>query len=155
VRNQNAWAVRVMEDAFGKYKFTYRLKKQGAGLMPAQWETEIPASGVYDVQVCIFELKDSRFRWLERSIATKFKYTIPEGTFVSAGDNNAVKHNKITGEVLLEWRIAEPGWNSLGQYYFEKGAAAAVQLSDDADGRVIADAVRFVPVKPDNPPNKH
>jgi len=155
VRNQNAWAVRVMEDAFGKYKFTYRLKKQGAGLMPAQWETEIPAAGVYDVQVYIFEMKDTKFRRQERSIATKFKYTIPEGTFVNAGDNIAVNRDKRTGEILLEWRIADPGWNSLGQYYFEQGAAASVQLSDDADGRVIADAVRFVPVEPDNPPNKH
>jgi len=32
---------------------------------------------------------------------------------------------------------------------------AAVQLSDDADGRVIADAVRFVPVEPGSPPDKY
>lgn len=155
LRNQNAWGVRVMENAFGKYKFTYRLKRQGGGLMPAQWETEIPVSGIYDVQVYIFELTDSRFRWLERTIATKFKYIIPEGTFVNAGNNSAVNHNNRTGEILLEWRIADPGWNSLGQYYFEKGATAVVQLSDDADNRVIADAVRFVPVEPDNTPNKN
>jgi hypothetical protein len=35
-------------------------------------------------------------------------------------------------------------WNSLGTYYFEKGKSGKVEISNNTNGIVIADAMRFV-----------
>ena len=35
------------------------------------------------------------------------------------------------------------GWNHLGRYKFAEGEAAVVELSDLAEGRLYADAVRW------------
>ena len=45
----------------------------------------------------------------------------------------------------------EPGWNGLGRFAFEEGEEVSIELSDLADGRLYADAVRFRYVDPENP----
>ena len=43
------------------------------------------------------------------------------------------------------------GWNYLGRYKFAEGEEAVVELSDRAEGRLYADAVRWRFFDPQNP----
>ena len=45
----------------------------------------------------------------------------------------------------------QAGWNLLGRCTFPEQSESVVELSDDADGRLYADAVRWRYVDPDNP----
>jgi hypothetical protein len=46
--------------------------------------------------------------------------------------------------VNLNDRTKAGQWNSLGVYPFDEGALASIVLTDNADGRLIADAIRLV-----------
>jgi len=127
------WRIRDSSLAFGKYKNTYRRKRPGDGSVLAQWQAEIPASGIYEVQTFIFKGRDWERRRLERRVASEFLYTI--------------KHGEGTAETSISWVAVSEGWNDLGRFYFEQGNNAIVTLTDDANGELIADAVRFIPVR--------
>ncbi|MFC1553184.1 M1 family aminopeptidase [candidate division KSB1 bacterium] len=128
---REVWRIRLDDDAFGKYKVTYREKRKGSGSIPATWETEMPESGLYDVQVFLFKGKGESNSFTRNS-ATRYNYS--------------VHHSGGIESVSLEWHFLPAGWNSLGSYYFEMGENAAVVLSDEADGWLYADAVRFIPL---------
>ena len=85
-------------------------------------------------------------------------YYLPErvnGRFVrwGAADNFQITVFHSGGEATLVMagdRLG-PGWNSLGTFRFSPDVEARVELSDAADGRVYADAIRWRYVDPDNP----
>ncbi|MFC1733087.1 hypothetical protein ACFL6I_22540 [candidate division KSB1 bacterium] len=135
------WELEEGNDAFGKYRFTYRKKKAGEGKNNASWETALPESGIYEVETYIYKgTSDWERNRFEERTATNFIYLI--------------NHGEGTGEVTINWDSVPEGWNSIGRYYFEKEQPASVILSDDADGEVVADAVRFIPVRVLNTPNE-
>ena len=60
-------------------------------------------------------------------------------------------HSGETTEMIIGTGQLEAGWNALGRFAFGEGEEAVVELSDLADGRIYADAVRWRYVDPDNP----
>lgn len=88
----------------------------------AVWQTPIPAAGDYEVFA----------RWTAHANrATNAIYS--------------VEHAEGRTDVEVNQAQSGATWVSLGTYSFTSAAPARVSLSDQADGYVIADAVRFVP----------
>jgi hypothetical protein len=53
-------------------------------------------------------------------------------------------HNGLKFTGTIDQSRNQGQWNSLGVYYFEKGIKGAITISDKANGKVIADAFKFV-----------
>ena len=74
-------------------------------------------------------------------------------TRISFGDNSVA-------ETSINQTADESQWNSLGSYYFKNAGDNYVELDQSDDGKIIADAVKFVyvgaenDVVPPNPPNQ-
>jgi hypothetical protein len=51
----------------------------------------------------------------------------------------------------MKAEVLNGGWNLLGRFHFEEGEEARVELSDQASGRLYADAMRWRWVDPNNP----
>ena len=99
----------------------------GTGANTATWTTDIPSAGNYNVYAW----------WTEYSNrATNAPYTIN----YEGGSDTVRVCQEISGSQ----------WVYLGNYPFNVGTYTVV-LSDDADERVFADAIRFVSGNPDNP----
>ena len=117
--------------AFGRYETTYRWKRPGDGAQPAVWTARLPHGGDYDVAFYTIP------RWKRRKGATSFTLR--------------VSHSGKTDTLKLETGATKGGWHTLGRFRFEAGEEARVELSDLANGRVYADAVRWRYVDPEHP----
>jgi hypothetical protein len=103
-------------------KFGYAYAAPGNGV--ATFQPTIGVAGNYEV-----------FEWHGRidnvPMATNSKYVI--------------KHARGTVNTTVNQAQNHRRWNSLGTYYFHKGTDGHVQIrSENADGYVMADAVKFV-----------
>ncbi|MBK3576873.1 exo-alpha-sialidase [Streptomyces sp. MBT65] len=100
---------------------SYRTHAAGTGTSVVRWQSNVPASGVYDVAV---------WYTADANRATNAPYTVryPGGSAVVRVDQTE-RGNR---------------WVSLGSFPFTAGTPAVVELSDDANGYVVADAVRFI-----------
>ncbi|MHA2314523.1 MAG: golvesin C-terminal-like domain-containing protein [Candidatus Hermodarchaeia archaeon] len=104
----------------GYYGDNYVFSMKGNGSHTATWTFNLTYTGQWEV----FAM------WTNNSVrATNSPYTIN----YAHGSDTIRMNQQINGEI----------WNSLGSYDFEQGEATVV-LSDDADGFVIADAIKFV-----------
>ena len=112
----------------GYYGLNYHAGSSGTGLKNGTYTLDVPHSGVWKV-----------YAWWSShtSRATNTPYTI--------------NHAEGSTTVRVNQMIDGGQWNSLGQYTFEQGPTTIV-ISDDADGWVIADAVRLFYIDPDNLP---
>jgi hypothetical protein len=132
-REPARWSEWRTSDAYGIYKRTLKIKKGGSGADKGVWGAEIPEKGRYEIFVYIGVNEDS-FRGTRRArprLARIYKYLI--------------RHAGGEEEIDFDVSAAEHGWNSLGTYRFKTGAAEVV-LSDEGEGLIIFDAVRFMPV---------
>lgn len=110
----------------GFYGESYRTHAAGDGSSVVRWRPEVPVSGVYQVSV-----------WY-----TAHSNRASNAPFV-------VRHVSGSTTVRVDQRAGGGRWVSLGRFQFAAGSAAStasVELSDGADGYVIADAVRVVRV---------
>ncbi|MEW5804457.1 MAG: choice-of-anchor X domain-containing protein [bacterium] len=104
-----------------RFEDSYHYHSAGSGTDTATWTVTIPAAGNYDVHAW----------WTaDSSRATDAKYTV----FFEGGSQEVVRSQQIKGGC----------WNHLGTWFFLPGEYAVV-LSDDADGYVIADAIKWAP----------
>jgi hypothetical protein len=111
-----------------EYAGGFRYKAAGTGSATAVWIPTIPAAGQYAVYAWWVD-NDPAYR------ASNAPYTI----FYDSGSQTVRVDQSTNG----------PGggkWNLLGTYTFAVGTSGFVQLSDDADNIVIADAIKLVPV---------
>ena len=122
--------------AFGRYESNYRTKEPGDGGQPAVWTATLPYAGEYDVAYYYLPERVNGRRIL-RGSADNFDLTMVRG---DEGVGFAMQANQL-----------RPGWNGLGRFTFEEGEEVSIELSDLADGRLYADAVRFRYVDPENP----
>ena len=131
------WSVNDSPFAFGRYNTNYRYKRAGDGAQPAVWRTLVPRSGEYDVAFYFLPSNRGGRRIGVWGLASSFELTVIHG-----GE-----------EVMLTLDTSElhGGWNLLGRFEFVEGEEAVVELSDQADGRLYADAVRWRFVDPDRP----
>ena len=102
------------------YGDNYAYSMKGNGSDTATWTFNLTYAGQWEVYAT----------WVNNSvIATNSPYTINH----AYGSDTVRVNQQINGGI----------WNSLGSYDFEQGETTVV-LSDDADGFVIADAIKFV-----------
>ncbi len=134
------WRVWHHNFAFGRYETNYRWRPAGDGAQPAIWATSLPHTGSYEV---------AYYYLPERISGRRIRY--------AAADNFRITVFHAGGETTLDMSGArlEPGWNTLGSFRFGAHVEARVELSDAADGRVYADAIRWRYVDPDNPNALH
>jgi hypothetical protein len=104
----------------GGYNGDYRWHAAGSGSCTATWIPSLPAVGSYNV-----------YAWWKASTnrATNAKYTI----YYDGGSQTIEVNQKVNGGQ----------WNLLGTYPFAVGTSGLVVLSNDANGYVIADAIKF------------
>lgn len=106
----------------GYYGTNYRSSSSGTGTAKARWTPNLPESGHYKVYVKYTA---------DTNRATNAPYMIQ-----SVQSNETVRINQQTGH---------GAWVLLGSFRFDAGSSGYVELSNNANGHVIADAVRFVP----------
>jgi len=106
----------------GYYNVDYRYALAGKGGKTVKWTPDIPLSGRYEV----FTRYTS---WRNRASDAEYNVKLNDGSVKTVNVNQRENGTK---------------WVSLGQYEFVDGQSQCVELSDDADGVVIADAVKFV-----------
>jgi len=102
-------------------EYNYQYHDPGSGANTATWNLFVKYPGYYDA-VATWEADSSN--------ATNATYKI--------------QHANGSSSVNVSQRTTE-GMNHLGTYYFEEGSYA-VQLSDNANGRVVADTVSLLPL---------
>lgn len=127
------WSTRDLPMAYGRYETNFRWKRPGDGAQPAVWRARMPQDGEYDVAY-YYPPPQMRGR-LGLAKAFTLRVTHAGGT-----DTLRVESEHLAG-----------GWNLLGRFTFTTDREAVVELSDDADRRLYADAVRWRYVDPDNP----
>ena len=105
----------------GKYGPDIHYHEAGDGSSTATWVPDIPQNGDYYVYAW----------WPDNEVfATNAPYTI----YYNGGSETIRVNQQIDGGQ----------WNLLGTFSFAAGTSGSVVLSDDADGYVIADAIRVV-----------
>ncbi|MFV0342415.1 MAG: fibronectin type III domain-containing protein [Anaerocolumna sp.] len=95
---------------------------KGTGTGTITWTPDLPQDGYYKVY-----------------------YWLPNGTGVNASDTKytiAYQGGSKTYEV--NQKVAGGKWNYLGIHKFLAGTTGNVQVTDNANGRVVADAVKFL-----------
>jgi len=127
--SNDGWDLREDSDAFGKYKRSYRRKDPGNGNSTAIWEAEIPEKGLYNVYIYMYKGNSWFERQLRNRTATDYHYKI--------------KHADGEEDIHLSWKDAAPGWNFVGRFYYDEGSMAKITLTDDANGLLIIDAVKW------------
>jgi hypothetical protein len=102
------------------YGANMRLKAAGTGSKTATWTPDITIAGDYDV-----------YAWWSAypTRASNAPYTVNH----TGGSNTIPVSQKVDGG----------RWNLLGTFNFAVGTSGSVVLSDDADGVVVADAIRW------------
>jgi hypothetical protein len=127
------WGTRDLTMAYGRYETNYRTKRPGDGAQPAIWTARMPQTGEYDVAYYYPPPQMRRRLGLGKSFELR------------------VFHGGGVDTLKMESEDLQGGWNLLGRFSFEMDAEGIVELSDDADGRLYADAIRWRYVDPDNP----
>ena len=106
----------------------YRFHRPGSGGNRTQWSFENLAAGQYQVFGT----------WVAHANrASNAPFTIRDGTTVEAIVRANQRH--APSDALVDGQV----WESLGTYQIDNGTLT-VELSDDANGIVIADAIRLV-----------
>ncbi len=123
------WGVRTSLFAYGRYENNYRYKSAGDGAQPAIWRAVMPRAGEYDVAYYFLPEMWGGRQFAVWGLASSFEISI--------------HHGAATRTLNLDIADLRGGWNLLGRFRFEVGEEVRVELSDRADGRLYADAVRW------------
>ncbi|MEV5496667.1 DNRLRE domain-containing protein [Nonomuraea fuscirosea] len=109
-----------VEPATGFVGYDYATAPAGTGESAFTWDLTTPSDGTYKVEV----------QYPSGATATNATYK--------------VKHKDGEATVALDQTKNAGTWVELGSYTFTAGTANTVTLTDEADGTVVADAVKLV-----------
>jgi RHS repeat-associated protein len=104
----------------GHEGFDYRLHSAGSGDDHVTWNIDVPRNGTYEVFV----------RYTDAATATDATYTVEHDGGV---DTKPVDQTQRVGE-----------WVSLGSHAYTEDQVKKITLTDNANGTVVADAVKLV-----------
>jgi hypothetical protein len=125
------WLATTGSDFYGSVIRSAHFTRSGDGEKMATWTPELKEDGFYDVYVYMRGKNQNEFRGRDGD-GRQFDYHYIINN-VDGTDN--IKYN-VTN--------AEPGWNYLGSYYFNK-TGGSVSLTDECELRTVyADAVKWV-----------
>ncbi|MFC0107749.1 golvesin C-terminal-like domain-containing protein [Kibdelosporangium aridum] len=102
------------------YGQSYHSRPQGTGSNKVRFRPDVPMNGVYDVSV-----------WYRA------------GADQASNASFVIRHAEGQSTVKVDQRSGGGRWVRLGEHAFAGGGGGTVELSDAADGTVIADAVRL------------
>ncbi|MHB0998059.1 MAG: golvesin C-terminal-like domain-containing protein [Armatimonadota bacterium] len=108
------------------YNRSVKWAAKGNGENKAYWKPNILKSGTYAVYV-----------WYGNDLANDHATNAPY----------VVKYKDGTKEFRINLKQKTGQWVLLGEFSFTKGKSGYVMTSNDANGNVVADAVKFVPVE--------
>ncbi len=104
----------------GFYGTNYRTNAKGTGKDKATWALNVPTTGTYQVYA----------RWVAASThASNAPFT--------------VKYSGGSQTLAINQRVSGGQWMLLGSFAFTAGTAGSVTLTDNANGTVIADAIKL------------
>ncbi|MFQ5822503.1 MAG: hypothetical protein ACE5JB_00420 [bacterium] len=130
-----AWTVGPDWSPDNEAVYRYHWKNSGSGSASAIFQVEINVTGQYHVYEWHGWIGDSEAQVGE---ATNMPYTVHHANGRTGGTIN-LRNN--------------PGkWNYLGKFQFNTGGDNKVVITDNADGPVIADALKFVFASGENEP---
>jgi hypothetical protein len=113
----------------GAWNSNYRHHARGTGASVVRWRPAVPRTGRYEIQSSILPFPNR---------ATNAPFTVHHGD----GTSTTVRINQ---QLAGEWDVRGTQWQSLGEFDLVAGISASVELSDDANGVVAADAIRLLP----------
>jgi hypothetical protein len=133
-----AWGRATGQAGHPYYGVSYRSAPAGTGERRTQYRLDVPVTGDYQVLAW----------WVSHpNRASNAPYTINH-----AEDSTTVRVDQ-RGQAPSLVDADRPGvWVNLGTYRFEAGSAGTVELSNDADGFVIADAITLTRDPVPDPP---
>lgn len=121
------WTLTTSDAFYGKYVKSAEFVRSGTGDHKAIWKIPVKEAAFYDVYYYIDQKKFERWN---RGKPGQYQFVI--------------QHNNEKDEPLFSLKSSEPGWNSLGSYYFSADTAI-IELTNKSDGRiVVADAIKLV-----------
>ena len=126
------WCRRALDKAYGRYRHGMTVKLPGRGGAQAVWSAAVAGGGSCQVDAYLPVLQ-SRFGW--RGLGFRKG---PEGRL-----NYSITQADGTSPVSLAVSGLTSGWNTLGEFRFEAGKDYEVRLTDESEGLVVADAVRW------------
>ncbi|HNT36096.1 MAG TPA: hypothetical protein PKH07_14005, partial [bacterium] len=116
----------------GSYLGSTAWAPAGQGEFTATWKPSLKRSGKYEVFVWYGDEK------AEAKNATNAEFA------VTHSERSWISWIQTTSKVTVDMSDNNRRWVSLGTWRFQRNIAAQVQLTNEADGRVLADAVKFV-----------
>lgn len=125
-RTTGTWSRATGQAGHPYYGVSYRSAPAGPGDRTASWQVDVPVTGEYHV--------------LAWAVAHANRASDAPFTVHHAGGATTVRVDQ-RGQARVVGDTRPGVWVDLGAYRFEAGAAGRVELSNDADGFVIADAV--------------
>jgi hypothetical protein len=127
----SSWLATTGSDFFGSVIRSAHFTRSGNGEKLATWTPQFKEEGFYDIYV--YMRGKNQNTWTgNQNEGRQFDYHY----IINGGDG--------TDEIKYNVTNAEPGWNYLGSYYFNK-TGGSVSLTDKCDlWTVYADAVKFV-----------
>ncbi len=122
-----SWQARINDLAYGDYYLSWHFKRAASGEYPARWQADIPKSGTYALSYRLPYGKS----WFLRP-----RYFV---------DELILKITTADGRQKIKLHPFETtdDWLPMGQFYFKKGKPAIVEVIDEGNGRLIADAIRW------------
>ncbi len=113
----------------GGWQDDYRFQTPGTGSRTASWITRV-TPGIFDIYAS----------WVpDEANATNAPYRVLDGNTLRG--STAISQQDLPDDGVYQGQL----WGSLGRYQIDTGVVT-VELNDNADGRVVADGVMFVPV---------
>ena len=109
----------------------YHYSAAGVGIDVATWTPNLSSSGLYEVLVSWYTHPNR---------ATDAPYTVN----YDGGSQTIDVNQQLLADGSPGGSITPSGWYSLGKFNFATGTSGNIELSDDANGYVIADQVKFI-----------
>ena len=123
------WSRLSLPRAYGRYRHTLAVVREGKGLRRAIFEAELPRAGEYELELFMPPRLEGRSG---RRGSMSMQLVDPSGS------------QEIP---LFDAEKAQDGWNPLGRFDVASGKVR-VEISNETDGRlVLADAIRWRPVR--------
>ncbi len=141
------WSRQEVPSSWGTYRHTIAMIRRGSGTRRGVFTADLPHAGRWRLELHLPALTTQRN---SAAPAPGFQISVATGlggsvgtyalTLIAGGDERSLE---------FDGGAAEVGWNTLGEFDLPGGAARVV-VSDESSGRiVIADAVRWQPVRED------
>ncbi|MTI41220.1 hypothetical protein [Fulvivirga lutimaris] len=130
-RSYSKWLATTGSDFYGSVIRSAHFTRSGSGDKTTTWTPEFKEEGFYDIYVYMKGKNQNEYYGRDGD-GRQFNY------------HYIINHGDGTDNIKYNITNAEPGWNYLGSYFFNK-TGGSVSLTDECDMRTVyADAIKWV-----------